>query len=207
MFNFQIDKEYTKRDIYRVIGLPENTHGGNWDTGYNKFNDDYFIFANINVPGRTGHEYRNKFDGDLFQWYAKRNRAVNTPEIQNLLNPTGYVYIFYRFDNRNPFVFAGTGLPVDFTETSPVMIIWRIDNIDSEEKFSNVEVQTLPLNIREGARAKRVVNIYERNPEARKRCIAKHGYICSICGFNFKRVYGEIGEEFIHVHHLIPLSI
>ena len=29
---------------------------------------------------------------------------------------------------------------------------------------------------------------------------------CSICGFSFREKYGEIGENFIHVHHLKPLS-
>ncbi|MEN5174287.1 MULTISPECIES: HNH endonuclease [Acinetobacter] len=29
---------------------------------------------------------------------------------------------------------------------------------------------------------------------------------CEVCHFDFKKVYGEIGEEFCEVHHLIPLS-
>ena len=27
-----------------------------------------------------------------------------------------------------------------------------------------------------------------------------------VCGFNFEDVYGDIGKEFIHVHHVKPLS-
>lgn len=29
---------------------------------------------------------------------------------------------------------------------------------------------------------------------------------CSICGFNFEKIYGEIGIGFIEAHHLIPVS-
>jgi predicted HNH restriction endonuclease len=29
---------------------------------------------------------------------------------------------------------------------------------------------------------------------------------CFICGFNFSDVYGEIGQDFIHVHHLRQLA-
>ena len=29
---------------------------------------------------------------------------------------------------------------------------------------------------------------------------------CYVCNFNFKEFYGEIGKDFIHVHHLKPLS-
>lgn len=28
---------------------------------------------------------------------------------------------------------------------------------------------------------------------------------CSVCNFNFYDKYGEIGKDFIHVHHLVPL--
>jgi len=58
----------------------------------------------------------------------------------------------------------------------------------------------------EGAKKQIVVNAYERNPKAREKCINKYGFSCFICGFNFQKNYGEIGKEFIHVHHLKPLS-
>ncbi len=58
----------------------------------------------------------------------------------------------------------------------------------------------------EGATKKITVNIYERNPEARQKCIELYGTDCYICGFNFEKQYGETGKGFIHVHHLKPLS-
>ncbi len=51
-----------------------------------------------------------------------------------------------------------------------------------------------------------VANRYERNPINRELCLAKKGYACGVCGFDFKTVYGIIGQKFIHVHHLIPVS-
>lgn len=60
-------------------------------------------------------------------------------------------------------------------------------------------------NCIEGAKTKVTVNKYERNPIARQRCIEHHGYSCSICAFNFQEVYGDIGNNFIHVHHIKPL--
>ena len=50
------------------------------------------------------------------------------------------------------------------------------------------------------------VNRYERNPEARKKCIEKHGCQCKICGFDFEKTYGEAGKGLIHVHHVVPIS-
>jgi 5-methylcytosine-specific restriction protein A len=27
-----------------------------------------------------------------------------------------------------------------------------------------------------------------------------------VCGFNFEKVYGALGKDFIHVHHLVPVT-
>jgi 5-methylcytosine-specific restriction enzyme A len=61
-------------------------------------------------------------------------------------------------------------------------------------------------SVREGARYQVLVNAYERNPEARRRCIAAHGTACCICGFSFGERYGPEAEGYIHVHHVRPLS-
>jgi len=58
----------------------------------------------------------------------------------------------------------------------------------------------------EGLTKKISVNIYERNPIARKRCIEHYGAICKICDFDFEAKYGEIGRGFIHVHHVVDIS-
>ncbi len=58
----------------------------------------------------------------------------------------------------------------------------------------------------EGAKKTITVNAYERDRSARLRCIAHWGVACVVCGFDFRREYGAIGEGFIHVHHLKPLA-
>ncbi len=62
------------------------------------------------------------------------------------------------------------------------------------------------LSIKEGAKKTVTVNIYERSSEARKKCLEKYGYLCFICSFDFENKFGDIGNNFIHVHHLKPLS-
>lgn len=55
--------------------------------------------------------------------------------------------------------------------------------------------------------AKRVLfTKYERDSRNRSLCIAAHGALCAICGFDFEKTYGQIGEGFIHVHHVVPVS-
>ncbi len=47
---------------------------------------------------------------------------------------------------------------------------------------------------------------YERNPQARSLCLESNGYSCKACGFNFRETYGELGQRYIHVHHIVPIS-
>lgn len=58
----------------------------------------------------------------------------------------------------------------------------------------------------EGAKHQVTVNAYERNRKARELCIKKYKAKCCICGFSFGDTYGDIAENFIHVHHVKPLS-
>lgn len=58
----------------------------------------------------------------------------------------------------------------------------------------------------EGASMEVSINSYERNLKARKKCIEHYGYKCQVCGFDFEKIYGQLGKNYIHVHHIIPLS-
>ncbi len=58
----------------------------------------------------------------------------------------------------------------------------------------------------EGGRKVYVSQKSERDARLRSNAIKIHGTSCQICGFNFGLMYGEWGEGFIEVHHLLPLG-
>jgi len=58
----------------------------------------------------------------------------------------------------------------------------------------------------EGGTRKIRVNAYERNPEARRKCIEHYGAICSVCQIRLSDMYGAVADGLIHVHHLKPLA-
>jgi len=99
----------------------------------------------------------------------------------------------YEYDSKNHFWFI----------IRPELVIALLDiyDIPQNNKRKNNKIDTY----REGAISNRTYNVYERNQQARNECISYHGATCSICGFNFKEIYGDVGEGKIHVHHLIPL--
>ena len=61
-------------------------------------------------------------------------------------------------------------------------------------------------SLTEGVKKQVTVNAYERNIEARNKCLEIYGYECSVCFMSFKEKYGELGKNFIHVHHIKPLA-
>lgn len=68
------------------------------------------------------------------------------------------------------------------------------------------EEETEPEIHEEGSTATVEVNRYERSKAARKACLGHYGAQCQVCGLRFEERYGEIGEGFIEVHHVVPLS-
>jgi len=58
----------------------------------------------------------------------------------------------------------------------------------------------------EGGVHRELTTRYERSPVNRALCLASKGYSCAVCGMNFQSIYGDLGYNFIHVHHAIPVS-
>lgn len=85
--------------------------------------------------------------------------------------------------------------PEDMAEEGP-MDVPLPEEVNEEEEGTFVE----------GSVRRILVNSYERSPAARLKCIKAHGIACRICGFDFGAVYGPVAEDYIHVHHLTPLS-
>jgi 5-methylcytosine-specific restriction enzyme A len=72
-----------------------------------------------------------------------------------------------------------------------------------------VGAEPLPLfegGLPEGAKTRVEVNRYERSPVNRAACIARYGARCNACGFDFGRTYGPLGDGYIEVHHIVPVS-
>lgn len=94
------------------------------------------------------------------------------------------------------------------TTISKQEIIAIVNN--SQEMESNFYATAAPLRkpeaLSEGSIIELTLTAYERNPAARKACIEHYGTQCQVCGFDFGKVYGQLGRDFIHVHHVTALS-
>jgi 5-methylcytosine-specific restriction protein A len=97
-----------------------------------------------------------------------------------------------------------------FTQNLSDKKLIRIDNswYASDQTYgTRLPEEVDPKEVfKEGASKIVTVNQYERSAVARAKCLAHHGYKCAVCSFDFEKTYGEIGKNYIHVHHIIPIS-
>jgi 5-methylcytosine-specific restriction protein A len=67
--------------------------------------------------------------------------------------------------------------------------------------YEHIEKEYLEGNLQQ-----KLISKYERSIEARNICINHYGYICQVCKLNMEERYGDVGKNFIHVHHKEFLS-
>lgn len=86
-------------------------------------------------------------------------------------------------------------------------------DIYDADKFSDILISFIlyifPYKLdaeEEGASKSVLLTEYERSHLNRSLCLAYYGYNCKACGINLKEKYGDIARDFIHVHHINPIS-
>jgi 5-methylcytosine-specific restriction enzyme A len=83
-----------------------------------------------------------------------------------------------------------------------VIALEQLGWISAHHYSSPDEIELPDEVLTEGSIRQVKVNAYERNPEARRKCIEHYGTQCSVCSFDFGEFYGVEANGFIHVHHL-----
>jgi 5-methylcytosine-specific restriction protein A len=91
---------------------------------------------------------------------------------------------------------------LEVTSTCLSLVLTLTGTEEAGLTSSDNSVSWLP----EGAKLRVEVNRYERSPVNRVACIEHYGLNCQCCGFDFQKVYGQLGEGYIEVHHTTPVS-
>lgn len=142
----EIGKQYTRIEVQKEIGVVAPSHQGKWGTGYTEHEDEFFVFANVGGPGRTGHDYPNEWIGDVLHWCAKGRTTLDQPEIRRLLKPGRRCHIFTRHNDRAPFTYHGAGTPTEPRGAYPVKIAWRFDDRGTVTKGDLAAPRSWPLH-------------------------------------------------------------
>lgn len=206
---FIVEKEYTKNDIYSLLKVPVESQKGSWDTGYRSYGGEIFIFTNVGVAGRTGVNHGNFWQDENLVWFGKSTSHSQQNLIKMMISNETNVHIFFRDDAIKGFTYKGLGKALKCEGSNPIKIIWTFidpDKTPSEQIQAIEGIDDIHKSLTEGNSKRVEVSVYKRCLEARQKCIELKGCFCSVCGFNFEKNYGSIGQGFIHIHHINQLS-
>ncbi|MFV0635704.1 HNH endonuclease [Mitsuokella sp. WILCCON 0060] len=140
-----------------------------------------------------GHDYKAHLERERHQ--LGRVRIFWSTELQNKLAPLSQSTEkqsarFYHQDN--------THYQLSFLHPEAIAA-------DDNELQETSNDQPDGKSIREGRKTYVYSTKYERSPKNRLAAIKIHGTKCMACGFDFEKVYGKQGKDFIEVHHVKPL--
>ncbi len=179
---------YSKQDTLKnAKGMLASEYGVN----ENSFEDYYYAFKNM----LDGTLHKRMINSDLRDYYLNR------------------IYENYGIDKLRIALQAYMDA-ISYYEGSHNNILLkkerRIYDKHSQILDKNYSAKTIEDEINEeyweGKLSHVNINIRERNRTARNKCIESKGKKCAVCDFDFEKVYGELGKDFIHVHHVNPIS-
>ena len=141
---FEINRVYRKSDIYKVFNVPNAQQGGKWRNGYCEHNNEFFIFANVGIPGKTDageYDYKNEINDDAeMDWEAQNGSKLSWASVQKLINSNPYIFVRYKDFRSGAYKFIGVGECIRVEDTSPVYFKWKI--CDYEKKPDEVRKES-----------------------------------------------------------------
>ncbi len=161
----------------------------------------------LNGPKIFSESWQVSRKGNKQQGYKQSREHIR------LIEEKGYQLRTFPMIYSNENEEDGTG-PAKIGKIVPILTTKHLKKVGADwyAVDSNAYDYNLPEEIKkadlykEGALKNIYINAYERSSKAREKCIEQHGYLCAICFFNFEKIYGDIGKNYIHVHHIVPLA-
>jgi len=137
------------------------------------------------------------------EWRAEMNDLLSAYLREH---PTVHVLADFRDEIKSP---TGPQSPANVDHEVVSMISDSSDKSSpeaDESSFVSTDEVEFDGQLVEGAVKAVLLNAYERNREARRKCIEYYGPLCCVCDFDFGEVYGNAMRGYIQVHHLKALS-
>jgi 5-methylcytosine-specific restriction protein A len=197
------------------------------------YNDPSEVSADVWTELLTDREITTEKDIRVLKTvYESKNYEIRASEIASKLHLTHHAPLNAQISRFSKRVIAKTGVQPPLRRNGkprwwhvpflgydnggsfpwimrPELVIAFENLFDSDESefvdSGEITIEDTPL-LHEGTVSQVFVNRYERNRRARNICIAHYGSRCAVCGFDFEKVYGSIGKNKVHIHHLMPLS-
>ncbi|MBO2690496.1 HNH endonuclease [Shewanella algae] len=172
--------------------------------GFKESSASFYLSALHAMP--LGEAYQRTISNSATRYYLERFLALM--EGREFANVLSSVELHIRYYNQQ-----GSGkqralarLLVEFQERAREHYGWTSFRISSPIESDVVKDSQQPV-FHEGGSKTIELSVHERDPAARTACIHHYGAACQVCGFDFEKTYGPMGQGFIHVHHRVDLAL
>jgi predicted HNH restriction endonuclease len=78
-------------------------------------------------------------------------------------------------------------------------------SVFSKEPTTDSKSDAVDSEYEEGLRKEAERSFFQRNPRLVEQAKKIYGCVCQVCGFDFAKTYGVLGQDFAEVHHLNSL--
>ncbi|WP_342129800.1 HNH endonuclease [Hydrogenophaga sp. OTU3427] len=182
---------------------------------------DFYLRHAPSIPGKNSLEVIQ-----LSNLLNRMQELIGGTKGDNYRNPAGVYMKLMNFRRFDP-AYKGAGLAHGNKDEEVVWTLFSSNPIELSRLASHIacfagaertdELASLPQLVAaedeadEGELLSRVHRYRERNrgliDRKKKKFLANHDRLfCEACGFDFEKVYGERGKEFIECHHTKPVS-
>lgn len=160
------------------------------------------IFSLENFAGLLAQSIRNEIDESSRAVKALESKVATSAELRVKVNGTENESLVAALDSP-----VWNDLSIEMWLSKPIKSGVFASNASN---LAGLVLSILPLEDApgdvEGAARMGAVTSFERSEKNRLKCIQIFGYSCQACNVLLEQVYGEIGKNFIHVHHTTPVS-
>lgn len=157
----------------------------------NSFEDYYYAFKNM----LDGKLHKRMINSDLRDYYLTRiYEDYGVDKLRIALQIYMGSILYYEQSHNNILLKKDRGI---YDKHSQIL--------DKNYSAKTIEDE-INEEYWEGKLSQVNINIRERNRTARNKCIESKEKKCAVCEFDFEKFYGELGKDFIHVHHVNPIS-
>lgn len=121
---FEIGCSYTREDVQNLLEVPQAQRGENWDTDYEEYQDQLYVFCNVGSVGQAGHDCQNRWDDGELIWFAKTGTHITQPLMRLITLGDTPVHVFWRQDRRPHFRYEGKARTKQVEDATPVRFRW-----------------------------------------------------------------------------------
>lgn len=164
----------------------------------------FLAYLGLYIPAyrMPASKYYSQFNSAIKSYISKSDEFENVDNILDIDDIDLLNRILISIESRYAYVTKDDKK----TEGLKYYIGYLKNRKHSNKQYNKYDIEDAVEEYNEGSILDCHGSKYERSRKARQECLEYYGYTCRVCGFNFEDKYGDLGRNFIEVHHKKEIS-